>query len=106
MPRAMAVSDRTRLPVSTAWRKRAPSTGPEACSTWARSQARRTWPRTSDSPRTAESSPAATENRWSVTSSSKRIVQNSVRSSTELPLTSARNSWISSTPSWNRSTTA
>ena len=63
MPRAMAVSERTRLPVSTACRNRAPSTGPDTCSSWALSQARRTWPRTSDSPSTAESRPAATVNR-------------------------------------------
>ena len=106
IPRAMAVSERTRLPVSTAWRNRVPRTGPEDRSPWARSHARRTWPSTSDSPRTAESRPEATENRWSVTSSSNRMVQNSARASTEVPLTSARNSWISSTPSWNRSTTA
>ena len=39
------------------------------------SHARRTWPRTSDSPSTAESSPAATVNRWLVTSSSNRTVR-------------------------------
>ncbi len=81
IPRAMAVSERTRLPVSTAWRNRVPSTGPEACSPWARSHARRTWPSTSDSPSTAESRPEATENRWSMTSSSNRMVQYSARAS-------------------------
>ena len=64
VPRAIAVSDRTRLPAWTAWRNSSARTGPLTRSSWARSHARRTWPRTSPSPRTADSSPDATENRW------------------------------------------
>ena len=53
----MAVSVRTRLPTSRAWRKSRLSAARAAPSVRARSQAVRTWPRISDSPSTAESSP-------------------------------------------------
>ena len=68
----MPVSVRTRLPVCSAWRKRAERTGPQVPSSWARSKARRTWPTTSVSPVTTDSSPEVTEKRCEVTSSSKR----------------------------------
>jgi len=70
VPRAMAVSERTRLPTSSAWRNRVASTGPIMPSTRAASQASPTWPRISPSPSTAESSPAATLNRWAAAASS------------------------------------
>ena len=61
--RPMPVSVRARLPTSRAWRNSRFSCDPAACSVWARSHATRTWPRISASPITAESRPAATENR-------------------------------------------
>jgi len=106
MPRAMAVSDRTRFPVSTACRNRLPRTGPEARSCCAFSHARRTCPSTSDSPSTAESRPEATVNRWSATSSSNRMTRWSARDANGVSARVAMKSWISATPSWNRSTTA
>ena len=106
VPRAMAVSERTRLPVWTAWRNRSDRTGPATFSRWARSQARRTWPRTSPSPSTAESRPDATSKRWVATSSSKRTVRWASISACDSPDLSASRSWTSVTASWNRSTTA
>ena len=79
----MPVSVRTRLPVCSAWRKSAERTGPQVPSSWARSKARRTWPTTSVSPVTTDSRPEVTENRWEVTSSSKRTVAWADSSSTE-----------------------
>ena len=58
VPRAMAVSDRTRLPASTAWRNSIDSTGPAAALGAGRPPRRCvTWRRISPSPSTAESSP-------------------------------------------------
>ena len=70
VPRAMPVSVRARLPVSTAWRKSRFRTGPATSSARAASQALRTCPSTSASPSTAESRPDATENRWPMASRS------------------------------------
>ena len=61
--------------------RRAP--GPDVPSSCARSKARRTWPTTSVSPVTTDSRPEVTENRWLVTSSSKRMVAWAESSSTE-----------------------
>ncbi len=74
VPLLIPVSVRTRLPVCSACRKSAERTGPDVPSSWARSNARRTWPTTSVSPVTTDSRPEVTENRWEVTSSSKRTV--------------------------------
>ena len=79
----MPVSVRTRLPVCSAWRNSAERTGPHVPSSWARSKARRTWPTTSVSPVTTDSRPEVTENRWEVTSSSKRTMAWADSSSTE-----------------------
>ena len=61
---AKPVSVRTRLPTSTAWRNSRLRTARAVPSAFAASHASRTWPRISVSPSTAESSPAATANRW------------------------------------------
>jgi hypothetical protein len=60
----MAVSVRARLPVPRACRKSWLSEDRAVPSCWATDQALRTCPRISCSPSTADSSPAATENRW------------------------------------------
>ncbi len=70
MWRAMPVSVRARLPTSSAWRNSRLSDEPAVPSSWARSQACRTWPSTSASPTTADSSPAVTANRCATASSS------------------------------------
>ena len=88
----MPVSVRTRLPVCSACRKRAESTGPLVLSSWARSKACRTWPTTSVSPVTTDSRPDVTEKRWDVTSSSKRMLAWADKSSTETPECSERTS--------------
>ncbi len=64
VPRAMPVSVRARLPVSTAWRNSRLRVGPTVPSSTPAAQAAFTWPRTSVSPRTSESTPAATRKRW------------------------------------------
>ena len=106
VPRAMPVSERTRFPARMAWRNNSASTGPLTRSPWARSQARRTWPSTSDSPGTADSRPEATANRWAGTSSSKRIWRWGSRVAAGTPALSASTSSTSWTASWKRSTTA
>ena len=63
LPREIAVSDRARLPASSACRKARFSVDPVVPATIARSQESRTWPSISCSPITADSSPAANENR-------------------------------------------
>ncbi len=64
MLRAMPVSDRARLPASSAWRSSRLSVCPAAPCSRARSHACLTWPWISLSPSTAESSPAVTDIRW------------------------------------------
>ena len=70
VPRAMAVSDRARLPTSMAWRNSRVSTGPAEPSARASSQESRTWWRISPSPMMAESMPDATWKRWATAPSS------------------------------------
>ena len=70
MLREMAVSVRTRLPTSRAWRNSGLSTGPTLPSAAAVSHEERTWPRISCSPMTAESRPDATAKRWRAASPS------------------------------------
>ena len=70
VPRPMAVSVRTRLPTSIAVRNSRLSDALAPPSWRASSHALRTWPRISLSPSTAESSPAATSNRWVIAPSS------------------------------------
>ena len=89
VPRAMAVSDRTRLPVSRAWRKSSPSTGPPRTFGGA-------LPGALDLAEhlaltgTTDSRPEATENKCVGTSSSKRTVASSSTRSALSPARSAR----------------
>ena len=106
VPRAMAVSDRTRLPTSRAWRNNVDSTGPAADSTRAVCQASPTWPRISLSPSTAESNPAATLNRWAAAASSKYEYSWSENASGGTPPQSEKKLRISLMAAWKRSATA
>ena len=70
VPRPIPVSDRARLPTSSARRKSRFSAARVVPSRWANIHASRTCPRISDSPSTAERRPPATSNRWVAASSS------------------------------------
>ena len=72
--RAMPVSVRTRLPAWTAAPNSAFSTGPALPASVARARAAATWRWTSVSPRSMESSPAATRIRWRAAEPSRTAV--------------------------------
>ena len=72
-PVPMRVCARTCLPTSSACRKRRLSTGPDAPSSTASSQAWRTWPWISLSPTTMESRLEATRKSWVAARSSRRM---------------------------------